>query len=98
MAEALGESARAVPALLFCGQMITGFDSPDSTGHALRQQLEDCHRRYTEPDAASAPALTITLLSSTEPPLLTLPLLGALDPAALIVTGVDGGVGRTGCV
>ncbi len=81
MAEALGESARAVPALLFCGRMITGFDGPDSTGRALRQQLEDCHRRYMQSTTASAP-VTITP-SATEPPVLTLPLLGALDPAAL---------------
>lgn len=81
MAEALGEPARAVPALLFCGRMITGFDGPSSTGHALRQQLEDCHRRYTQSTTASVP-VTITP-SATEPPVLTLPLLGALDPEAL---------------
>ena len=81
MAEALGESARAVPALLFCGRMITGFDSPDSTGHALRQQLEECHRRYAQSMTASAPT-TITP-PAAEPPVLTLPLLGALDPSAL---------------
>ncbi|QQS54987.1 MAG: hypothetical protein IPM89_03925 [Candidatus Competibacteraceae bacterium] len=79
MAKALGESARAVPALLFCGRMITGFDSPDSTGRALRQQLEECHRRYAQSTTASTPAPPV----ADEPPLLSLPLLGALDPASL---------------
>ncbi|MGB5063704.1 MAG: hypothetical protein WBQ37_08070 [Candidatus Competibacter sp.] len=79
MAEVLGESARAVPALLFCGRMITGFDSPDSTGRALRQQLEECHRRHAQATTASTPAPPV----ADEPPLLDLPLLGALDPASL---------------
>ena len=81
MAEALGESARAVPALLFCGRMITGFDSPDSTGRALRQQLEKCHHHYTQATTASAPVPPAR--SAAEPPLLDLPVLGPLDPAAL---------------
>ncbi len=77
MAEALGESARSVPAFLFCGRMLTGFDSPETTGRHLRQQLEECHRRQTQPTAAAEPVAPVV-----EPPL-NLPLIGALDPAAL---------------
>lgn len=34
MAEALGEVANAVPAFLFCGRMIPGFDRPETTGRS----------------------------------------------------------------
>jgi len=49
MAEALGESARSVPAFLFCGRMLTGFDSAETTGHYLRQQLDACYRHQIQP-------------------------------------------------
>lgn len=76
MAEALGESAHSVPAFLFCGRLLTGFDSPETTGGYLRQQLVECHRRQTQPATVSEPA------PPAEPPL-ELPLVGTLDPAAL---------------
>jgi len=79
MAEALGEAAQSVPAFLFCGQMLTGFDRPETTGQQLRQQLEDCHRRFTQPATApeSAPA------AAPAAPPLELPLIGRVDPGAL---------------
>ncbi len=76
MAETLGESAHSVPAFLFCGRLLTGFDSPETTGGYLRQQLVECHRRQTQPAMVSEPA------PPAEPPL-ELPLVGTLDPAAL---------------
>ncbi len=81
MAEALGELARAVPALLFCGRMITGFDDPDTTGRTLRQQLEECHRHHAQATTASTPVTPAS--PAAGPPLMDLPLLGALDPASL---------------
>ena len=77
MAEALGESARSVPAFLFCGRMLTGFDSAETTGHYLRQQLDACYRHQIQPATLSEPAPPV------EEPLLELPLIGKLDPAAL---------------
>lgn len=75
MAAALGESANSVPAFLFCGRMMTGFDRPETTGQQLRQQLEDCRRHLAEPTAAEPVAVAA--------PPLELPLVGRLDPGAL---------------
>jgi len=75
MAAALGESANSVPAFLFCGRMMTGFDRPEPTGQQLRQQLEDCRRHLAEPTAAEPVAVAA--------PPLELPLVGRLDPGAL---------------
>jgi len=80
MAEALGEAANSVPAFLFCGQMLTGFDRPETTGQQLRQQLEECYRRFIEPAAAPEAAPAITPAAT---PLLELPLIGRVDPGAL---------------
>ncbi len=80
MAEALGEAANSVPAFLFCGQMLTGFDRPETTGQQLRQQLEECHRRFIEPAAAPEVAPAITPAAAL---LLELPLIGRVDPGAL---------------
>ena len=80
MAEALGEPAQAVPAFLFCRKIFTGFDS-DSTERLLRQQLEDCYRRYAQPVSAAEILETSTDSSTSiaNPPL-NLPLIGTLDP------------------
>ena len=81
MAEALGQTAQSVPAFLFCGQMITGFDRPETTGQQLRQQLQDCHRRWAKPDAAIAETAIPSAPVITTP--LQLPLFGTVDPNAL---------------
>ncbi|MGR9043766.1 MAG: hypothetical protein ACU83N_00635 [Gammaproteobacteria bacterium] len=44
MAKALNRPANAVPAFLFCGQMLVGYDSPAGMGLNLERQLEACHR------------------------------------------------------
>jgi len=81
MAQALGESAQAVPALLFCGEMVTGFD-PDSTLLLLRRQLEACYRRYIQPGATAETDKTpMTTPAAVGESHLELPLIGALDPS-----------------
>jgi hypothetical protein len=42
MAAAIGEEARAVPAFLVCGRMLTGFDSPDGIGQQLLALARQC--------------------------------------------------------
>ena len=96
MAEALGEPAQAVPAFLFCGRILTGFD-PDTTDRLLRQHLEACHRRYLQPDASGETReISTTGITTTGEPPLDLPLVGALDPGAwslpaltVILAGLD---------
>ena len=80
MAEALGEAAHSVPAFLFCGQMLTGFDRPETSGRQLRQQLEDCHRRFIQSVAAPE---TVPAVAPAAAPSLELPLIGPVDPGAL---------------
>jgi thiol-disulfide isomerase/thioredoxin len=43
MAAAAGEQAMYVPAFIFCGAMITGWDAAETTGAALQEGLEQCH-------------------------------------------------------
>ncbi len=42
MAAAAGEQAMYVPAFIFCGAMITGWDAEETTGAALTDGLEQC--------------------------------------------------------
>ncbi|HWR76661.1 MAG TPA: hypothetical protein VN283_05560, partial [Thiobacillus sp.] len=87
LAGQLGQSAQAVPALLFCGRMWTGWDDDASTGQDLLAALDACR------DAA----LTGTALDTARTqPALTLPFLGKLDANApslplltVLIAGLD---------
>ena len=96
LAEALGQPASSVPALLFCGTMQVGFDRPETTGQALRRQLEDCYRQQARPARAASPAAEPPLAAPAAEPPLNLPLVGAVDPGAfslpaltLVLAGLD---------
>jgi thiol-disulfide isomerase/thioredoxin len=43
LAEMVGEQAQYVPAFLYCGQMLAGFDAAETTGVQIRQTLEACY-------------------------------------------------------
>lgn len=45
LAARLGEEAASVPAFLFCGEMITGYDRPGGIGAVLEGRLTACHQR-----------------------------------------------------
>ncbi len=84
LAARVGGEAVSVPAFLFCGEMVVGWESDASTGAYLRQRLDACHARAVAGEAVAAPAP------------LRLPLLGELDPAdlslpalTLILAGLD---------
>ncbi|MDD3529382.1 MAG: hypothetical protein PHS77_05855 [Gallionellaceae bacterium] len=88
LAGRVGEPADSVPAFLFCGEMLVGWDSDATTGVYLRQRLDACRARAT----GAAPAATQI---RAEAPL-HLPLLGDVDPASLslpaltlILAGLD---------
>lgn len=42
LAELVGEPARSVPAFLFCGRLLTGYDNASGMGIHLREGLEQC--------------------------------------------------------
>ena len=96
LAEALGQPASSVPALLFCGTMQVGFDRPETTGQALRRQLENCYQQQVRPTGAASPAAEPPLVAPAAEPPLNLPLVGAVDPGAfslpaltLVLAGLD---------
>lgn len=63
MAQALGQQARSVPAFLFCGTMMVGYDRADSMGALLRENLQTCHQqvmRDQKPGEGSSGDLTTT--------------------------------------
>jgi glutaredoxin len=75
LAQGLGEEARSVPALLFCGEMHVGWEGDATTGALIRQRLDHCYARATGDQ--SAPVQT----PQSDP--IHLPLIGAVDPASL---------------
>ena len=89
-----------MPAFLFCGQMITGFDDAAGLGTVLRESLEDCHRQVllgaavtvAEPVAPGSAFETLPVLGEVDMSQWSLPVvaivLGALDsfnPCAFFV-------------
>ncbi len=72
MARSVGERAQSVPAFLFCGRMLTGYDSAAGVGAVLREALQTCHAqllRGEDPLGNRTPVAVTTRL----------PRLGAVD-------------------
>lgn len=44
----LGEPIRAVPTFMYCGQMRSGYDSPDGIGSEIAADLDACHGSLAE--------------------------------------------------
>ena len=88
MAAGLGQEARSVPALLFCGRMQVGWESAEISGRDLLAQLTACREQAAQGRLlASSPQDSATL---------HLPLLGELDTASLslpvltvLIAGMD---------
>jgi glutaredoxin len=84
MARSLGQDASSVPAFFICGQMITGYDSPQGTGKQLIDIANQCRH---------SPATSFTAFDEQA---LHLPFLGAIDAEdnsllvfTLIIAGMD---------
>jgi thiol-disulfide isomerase/thioredoxin len=45
MAKQLQQAANSVPAFIFCGQMLVGYDTNDTTGRELEEKLIACHQQ-----------------------------------------------------
>ncbi|MDF1584588.1 MAG: hypothetical protein RQ733_08930 [Methyloprofundus sp.] len=45
MAQQLGQPANSVPAFIFCGQMMVGYDRAETTGKELAEKLVACHQQ-----------------------------------------------------
>ena len=84
MASSLGHDARSVPAFFICGQLITGYDSPEGVGQQILDLASTCR------DTPS------TALSATDDSTLQLPFIGSVEADSnsllmftLIIAGMD---------
>ncbi|WP_455211085.1 hypothetical protein [Kaarinaea lacus] len=75
MAAMLGQQARSVPAFLWCGQMVVGYDNEFGMGQFLLEQLSKCRQELLTQNNVSIQNL---MLSSVEPEI-SLPIIGQLD-------------------
>jgi len=48
MAASFGNDARSVPTFMFCGNLLSGYDSHQTTGESLREHLEACYQFVRE--------------------------------------------------
>lgn len=98
MAGALGQEARSVPAFLFCGSMVVGYDDAAGIGRRLREQLVRCHASLEAGTGLPEPVLPgagellaqagLAGLGGDSPlPLVTLVIAGldAFNPCAFFV-------------
>ncbi|TXT17680.1 MAG: cytochrome c bioproteinis protein transmembrane region, partial [bacterium] len=56
LAAQVGGEAVSVPAFLFCGEMVVGWESDATTGAYLRQRLDACHARAAAGAEVTPPA------------------------------------------
>ena len=98
LAALAGAEASAVPAFIFCGRHMSGYDDAEGIGAALRAGLETCHQRLVTTgsvpvdDDRGAALLQVPVLGEVVPEQWSLPLLtvslAALDsfnPCAFFV-------------
>jgi glutaredoxin len=84
MASSLGHEARSVPAFFICGQLITGYDSPEGIGQQILDLAHACRQ------------MPASAFSAADDQTLQLPFIGTLDPKSnsmlmftLIIAGMD---------
>ncbi len=90
MAGELGRSSNSVPAFIFCGRMISGFQSLETTGELLKTQLLECHQNRLP--KSNAQKVSLPLLGEINPEEISLPVftlviaaLDAFNPCAFFV-------------
>ena len=88
----LGEEARSVPAFIFCGRMLVGWDGGGSTERSLRSGLADCRDAGAAGTAAADQSIVLPILGEVDHRAYSLPaftvVLAALDsfnPCAFFV-------------
>ncbi|MDP3539592.1 MAG: NrdH-redoxin [Azonexus sp.] len=81
MAGELGEEARYVPALFYCGRMETGWE--DDQGERLLQELTACRDQEAAPATRMAAPLRLPVLGEIDPARFSLPVL------TVLIAGLD---------
>ncbi|RDH85948.1 MAG: hypothetical protein DIZ80_00280 [endosymbiont of Galathealinum brachiosum] len=72
MAERFGNDARSVPTFMFCGNLISGYDSKATTGKLLKSYLQACYQfaKENNPDNTTKFVLDPKYLTSVDIPIL----------------------------
>ena len=104
-AQSLGVEALSVPGLVFCRQVMIGYDTAETTGRQLADALRACHERRVANPGAAGPATNATGAGGTTPlssaeqkvgTTVNLPFVGTVDAQAfslpvltLVLAGMD---------
>lgn len=84
MTQQLGADASAVPTLIFCGEVHTGWNDDATTGALIRERLDACRARNGRVDTAGrVETIDIPLLGRVDPADLSLPAL------VVVLAGLD---------
>jgi len=81
MAKELGEEARYVPAMFYCGRMEVGWE--DGQAERLLRELDACRRQAPAPAARPAAPLQLPGIGELDPARLSLPVL------TVLIAGLD---------
>jgi len=93
MAKAFGYDASSVPAIMFCGNLLSGYDKKETTGRLLRSYLVSCYQfaRESTPDNSLVFNLGRESMST-----ISLPLIGevsadkySLPVLTVLIAGMD---------
>ena len=79
MADSVGEEPGGVPAFVFCGTMLVGYDDDATTGDFLESKLNECRRYLLESNNLASPKM----LQGPAPAPLNIPVFGEIDAQAL---------------
>jgi thiol-disulfide isomerase/thioredoxin len=75
MAALFGNDARSVPTFMFCGNLLSGYESKESSGQLLRSYLQSCYRFAQENSPDNSTVFVLAENSSTS---LDIPFLGSI--------------------
>ncbi len=90
MAQQLQQPANSVPAFIFCGQIMVGYDRAETTGQELEQRLLACHQQQGNPprqENVTVPGLGEIHYQDFSLPVFTLIIaaLDAFNPCAFFI-------------
>ena len=77
MAAIFGNDARSVPTFMFCGNVLSGYESLETTGQLLKSYLQACYRFAEENDPDNSTTFTLDKNDSTS---ITIPFFGNISP------------------
>lgn len=80
MAAMFRDDARSVPAFMFCGNMLSGYDSKESTGLLLKSHLQSCYQFSLKKNLDNNPDNSMAfVLDESSSTVLDIPLLGSIS-------------------